>query len=66
MVLPLMQERLLLKAYSRSTIRTYLQEMSQLLQKLKDIPADDLTVNHLKKVFYLLLWKASITGEYVA
>lgn len=51
MVLPLMQERLLLKAYSRSTIRTYLQEMSQLLQKLKDIPADDLTVNHLKRYF---------------
>lgn len=51
MVLPLMQERLLLKAYSPSTIRTYLQEMSQLLQKLKDIPADDLTVNQLKRYF---------------
>lgn len=50
-VLPLMQERLLLKAYSPSTIRTYLQEMSQLLQQLKEIPADDLTVNHLKRYF---------------
>jgi site-specific recombinase XerD len=47
-----MEERLRLKAYSPSTIRTYLQEMSQLLGLLEDIPADELTPEHLKR--YLL------------
>ncbi|TMI77488.1 MAG: integrase, partial [Bacteroidetes bacterium] len=47
-VLPAMKERLRLKAYSESTIRTYLNEMSQLLVMLKDIPADELRPEHLK------------------
>ena len=51
-VLPLMKEQLQLKAYSRSTISTYLNEMSQLLQALGSIAADDLQPVHLKR--YLL------------
>ncbi|NOT52285.1 MAG: tyrosine-type recombinase/integrase [Chitinophagaceae bacterium] len=48
-VLPKMEEHLKSKAYSVSTKRTYLQEMSHLLGMLKDIPADDLTAEHLKR-----------------
>jgi integrase/recombinase XerD len=48
-VLPLMTERLKLKAYSESTIRIYLSEMAQLLQALGNIPADELTPEHLKR-----------------
>jgi site-specific recombinase XerD len=48
-VLPAMQELLQLKAYSPSTIRTYLQEMSHLLGLLKNIAADTLEPEHLKR-----------------
>lgn len=47
-VLPAMAEQLRLKAYSDSTIRTYLNEMAQLLGVLKDIPADELRPEHLR------------------
>jgi site-specific recombinase XerD len=48
-VLPAMEQHLKLMAYSASTIRTYLNEMAQLLQLLKDIPADELQPEHLKR-----------------
>jgi site-specific recombinase XerD len=48
-VIPAMEQRLKLKAYSASTIRTYLQEITHLLGMLKNIPADDLTPEHLKR-----------------
>ena len=48
-VLPAMEQRLRLKAFSPSTIRTYLNEMSQLLAAIKDIPADELTPELLKR-----------------
>lgn len=48
-VLPAMKQMLKLKAFSPSTIRTYMNEMSQLLQAIKDIPADELKPEHLKK-----------------
>ena len=48
-VLPAMEQRLKLKAYSQSTIKTYMGEMSQLLIILKNIPADELTIEHLKR-----------------
>jgi len=48
-VLPAMHQQLKLKAYSPSTIRTYLNEMAQLLAVLKDIPADELKPEHLKR-----------------
>jgi site-specific recombinase XerD len=48
-VLPAMRELLLLKAFSKSTIRTYLTEMAQLLYRLNNIPAEHLTPGHLKR-----------------
>ena len=48
-VLPAMEQQLKLKAYSRSTIKTYLNEMAQLLQTINNIPADELTPEHLKR-----------------
>jgi len=44
-----MRQHLKLKAYSASTIKTYLNEMSQLLQQLGNIPADELKPSHLKR-----------------
>jgi site-specific recombinase XerD len=52
LVLPAMRERLRLKAYSESTVRTYINEMAQLLYVLGNIPADKLSSDHLKR--YLL------------
>lgn len=51
-VIPQMLEHLKLKAYSSSTIRTYLGEMKQLLELLQDIPASQLETAHIKR--YLL------------
>lgn len=48
-VIPAMHQHLKLKAYSQSTAKTYLNEMSQLLNLLNDIPADQLTPEHLKR-----------------
>jgi len=48
-VLPLMKQRLILKAFSNSTQKTYLTEMRQLLQSLDDIPADQLTIENLER-----------------
>lgn len=44
-----MEQLLKLKAYSPSTIKTYLNEMIQLLQTLGNIPADELEPEHLKR-----------------
>lgn len=48
-VLPKMEEYLKLKSYSSSTLRTYLQEITHLLIMLKNIPADELKPEHLKR-----------------
>ena len=48
-ILPLMQQQLKLKAYSASTVKTYINEMAQLLQMLDNIPADELKPAHLKR-----------------
>ena len=48
-VLPALEQMLKLKAFSPSTIRTYMNEMAQLLQTIKDIPADELTPELLKR-----------------
>jgi len=48
-ILPAMRQMLKLKAFSPSTIRTYMNEMSQLLITIKDIPADELKPEHLKR-----------------
>ncbi len=47
-VLPALQQHLQLKAYSSSTIRTYLNEMRQFLQVIKTKPADEFTSSRLK------------------
>jgi len=48
-VIPAMRQRLRLKAYSESTVRTYVNEMCQLLKVLGNIPADQLREEHLKR-----------------
>lgn len=60
-VLPLMKERLQLKAYSPSTLRTYLNEMSQLLQTIGHIPADELKPEHLRRYLVYCLEKLGLT-----
>lgn len=52
-VLDTMREQLQLKSYSSSTIRTYLGEMSCLLHELKDVPADRLEPEHIRR--YLVM-----------
>jgi site-specific recombinase XerD len=47
-ILPILRQQLVLKAYSPSTIRTYMNETSQLLQTLKGQPADELTTQRIK------------------
>jgi integrase/recombinase XerD len=44
-----MKQHLKLKAYSNSTIKTYINEMSQFLQALGHIPANALKPEHLKR-----------------
>ena len=48
-IIPAMHQHLKLKAYSPSTIKTYLNEMTQLLVLLNEAPADQLTVAQLKR-----------------
>lgn len=48
-VLRQMKEYLVLKSYSSSTQRTYLQEITHLLVMLKEIPAKELRPEHLKR-----------------
>src|SRR4029079_14006328 len=48
-VILLMRQHLLLKAYSPSTIKTYLNEMGQLYQILGNLPADELKPEQLKR-----------------
>lgn len=48
-VLPQMKQHLLLKAYSLSTIKTYLNEMGQLLQILGKVKAESLQPHDLKR-----------------
>lgn len=60
-VLPAMQQRLKLKAYSPSTIKTYINEMSQLLQIINNIPADELTPEHLRRYLVHCYEKLKLT-----
>ena len=50
-IIPAMRQQLILKAYSPSTIKTYLNEMSQLLQTIGKTSADSLTPELLKRYF---------------
>ena len=60
-VLPAMKQRLKLKAYSASTIKTYLNEMTQLLIILNTIPADELKAEHLKRYLVHCYEKLKLT-----
>jgi len=46
-VLPLLAQELKLKAYSSFTAKTYLNEMSQLIKTIGNVPADTLTADEL-------------------
>ncbi|MEO5591225.1 MAG: site-specific integrase [Chitinophagaceae bacterium] len=47
-VLPAFKQHLVLKAYSPSTIKTYMNEVTQFLQELKEHAADDFTPRRIK------------------
>ena len=47
-ILPAFKQQLVLKAYSPSTIRTYLNEMAQFLQQLGQHAADDFTAQRIR------------------
>lgn len=48
-ILPRVQQHLVLKAYSSSTRRTYLNELSVFLKLLKGVPAGNLTIEQIKR-----------------
>ena len=60
-VIPAMNQHLKLKAYSSSTIKTYLGEMTQLLSLIQNIPADELTPEHLKRYLVYCYEKLMLT-----
>lgn len=60
-VLPLMRQQLILIAYSSSTIKTYINEMAQLLLTIKNIPADELTPGHLRRYLVYCFEKLKLT-----
>ncbi|HLD51665.1 MAG TPA: phage integrase N-terminal SAM-like domain-containing protein [Sediminibacterium sp.] len=60
-VIELMRDHLILKAYSKSTIKTYLNEMSQFLYRLGNIPADDLNTEHLRKYLVFCFEKLKLS-----
>jgi integrase/recombinase XerD len=60
-VMPALKQQLILKAYSSSTIRTYLTEMSQLLQILGKHNADDLTPADLRRYFVFCFEKLKLS-----
>lgn len=63
-VLPAMEQQLKLKAYSKSTIKTYLGEMNQLIVALKNISADALQPEHLKRYLVYCYEKTWTKREY--
>lgn len=60
-IIELMKDHLVLKAYSGSTIKTYLNEMQQFLYRLGNIAADELTPGHLKKYLVFCFEKLKLS-----
>src|SRR5436190_2592299 len=60
-VLPLMRQQLILLAYSPSTIKTYINEMAQLLMIIKNIPADEMTPEHMRRYLVYCFEKLKLT-----
>lgn len=60
-VLEQVRERLILKAYSPSTIRTYLNEVNQFLQTLRSYPAERLTEVEIRRYLRYCLEKLKLS-----
>lgn len=60
-IISAMKDHLVLKAYSVSTIKTYLNEMQQFLYRMGKIPADDLKPEHLKRYFVYCFEKLKLS-----
>jgi integrase/recombinase XerD len=60
-VLVALDQKLKLKGYSPSTIKTYRNEMAQLLQTVRNIQADSLTVDDLKRYFVYCFEKLKLS-----
>jgi integrase/recombinase XerD len=60
-VLPAMKQQLVLKGYSPSTIKTYLNEMGVFLKMIKQHPADEFTVARLKNYLQYCHEKLKLT-----
>lgn len=60
-IIPAIHQHLKLKAYSPSTIKTYLGEMTQLLSLLNNIPADELAPEHLRRYLVHCYEKLKLT-----
>lgn len=60
-VIELMRDHLILKAYSKSTMKTYLNEMHQFLYRLGNISADELKPEHLKKYLVFCFEKLKLS-----
>lgn len=60
-VIELMRDYLILKAYSKSTMKTYLNEMHQFLYRLGNIAADELKPEHLKKYLVFCFEKLKLS-----
>lgn len=60
-VIELMRDHLILKAYSKSTMKTYLNEMHQFLYRLGNIAADELKPEHLKKYLVFCFEKLKLS-----
>ncbi|MDZ4795621.1 MAG: tyrosine-type recombinase/integrase [Bacteroidota bacterium] len=60
-VLPAMEQRLKLKGYSASTLKTYLNEVGVFLRTIRHHPADDFTVQRIKDYLQYCLEKLALT-----
>lgn len=60
-ILPALKETLVLKAYSPSTIKIYLNEVSQFLKTLNNHPADALNTNQIKKYLQYCFEKLNLS-----
>jgi site-specific recombinase XerD len=58
-------ETLILKAYSKSTIKTYCNEFAQLLYLLKDISVNSLTPERLRSYFYYCAAKLKLSENII-
>ena len=58
-------QTLVLKAYSQSTIKTYRNEFFQLLKELKNVPAESLDIERIKKYIHYCFEKLQLSAATV-